>query len=549
MQVIRGLMVDDEERNQRRSMARLNTHFAKIGWHVQWETRTEPDEGQERIRQSDPPYDVVLIDLLFAREDLPDLPEPRGLELIAEAKERSERTYIIAVSSGDDSMPDLFDRARRCGAHHVFRRYEFTQGSLDNSPAAIVRAVRAHLLDNGTVRTIRVEADAEDPAVQSIVDEVGEPTLSQLYSRILEAEGTETAAMRLDYLAPGASGALVCSVAAHAPGSPVLRHVLKASRNGQALVHEAQQNARAAKVFPALLLIRQRPERPVGPVNGWYALGAPLPERATTLRDWLASGPPPRDVEDVMIKLFAEGLRSAHAENREVGPPLTGLLRFRPLRRRLVLQALAEYGPALVRPDGGGLADVRELTRELKSFLEEGRPLGVPLSELARPTATTYAHGDLHGGNVLICRGRYPTPVLIDTSAFGRLHWAADAARFGVDLLMRSVDAGVESMFFARFPVWRELAGCLGRRTAPPPAGPGTPGTAAALAALAWLTGNLHQFCPDAAEPERHWEWHVMLAEYLLRAACHPDVPAPKRALALVAAHDRLRDATRLLTP
>ncbi|MDH6521640.1 hypothetical protein M2164_008344 [Streptomyces sp. SAI-208] len=546
MQVIRGLMVDDEERNQRRSTARLNTHFEKFGWQVRWETKTEPDEGQECIRLADPPYDVVLVDLLFAREDLPDLIEPRGLELITEARERSDRTYIIAVSSGDESMPDLFDRARRSGAHHVFRRYEFTQGSLDNSPAAIVKAVREHLLNNGTVCTIQVDADAEDPAVQSIIDEVGEPTLSQLYSRILEAEGTETASMRLTYLTPGASGAVVCSVAATTPGSPVRRHVLKASRDHQGLVHEAEQNARAAKVFPALLLIRQRPDRPVGPVNGWYALGAPLPDHATTLRDWLAAGPGEADVADVMIKLFGEGLRAAHVENREVGPPLTKLLQFRPLRRRRVLEALEQLSPALLRPDGGGLSDLKELTRELKSFLEEGRPLGVPLSELGRPSSTTFVHGDLHGGNVLICQGRHPTPVLIDTSAFARLNWAADAARFGVDLLMRSVDSGVESMFFTRFRAWRELALCLGRRTLATPTDAVSPGPAAVVA-LSWLATNLASVCPDAAEPDRAWEWHAMLAEYLLRAACYPDVPPPKRAVALVAAHDQLREVTRLL--
>nr|UYZ50065.1 putative two-component response transcriptional regulator [Streptomyces mirabilis] len=545
MQEIRGLIIDDEERNQRRSKARLRTHFAKIGWDVLWDSATEPDRGQELIRDADRPYDVVLVDLLFAREDLPDLPEPRGLELIAEAKERSPRTYIIAVSSGDDTRPDLFDQARRSGAHHVFRRYEFTQGSLDNSPAAVVRAVREHLLNNGTVSTIQVEADADDPAVQSIVDEVGAPTLSQLYSRVLEAEGAEMETMRLAHLTPGASGAVVCSVAAVSPGSPVLRHVLKASRDERALAHEAEQNARAAKVFPALLLIRQRPERPVGPVNGWYALGAPLPENASTLRAWLAAEPPRRDVQDVMFKLFREGLRTPHTENRESGVPLVELLRFPSLRRRLVLQALAEFSPALTRADGGGLSDVRELTRELRSFLEEGRPLGVPLSELTRPTVTTYAHGDLHGGNVLICLGRHPTPVLIDTSAFGRLNWAADAARFGVDLLMRSIDAGVESMFFTRFATWRALASHLGTRT--PLVEPDGHDTPAALAALSWLVTHLHSLCPDAGEPERAWEWHVVLAEYLLRAACHTDVPPPKRALALVAAHDQLRSATALL--
>ncbi|MFD5075002.1 hypothetical protein [Streptomyces sp. NPDC058371] len=72
MQVIRGLMVDDEQRDQRRPTTRLNTRFEKFGRQAHWETQSEPDEGQGRIRRADPPYDVVLADLLLAREDLPD---------------------------------------------------------------------------------------------------------------------------------------------------------------------------------------------------------------------------------------------------------------------------------------------------------------------------------------------------------------------------------------------------------------------------------------------------------------------------------------------
>lgn len=72
-------------------------------------------------------------------------------------------------------------------------------------------------------------------------------------------------------------------------------------------------------------------------------------------------------------------------------------------------------------------------------------------------------------------------------------------------------------------------------------------GTIAALAALNWLTGNLRAFCPGMSgdgEYRRHaWEWHTALARYLLRCSYNNEITVPKRALAIVAAHDQLTAA------
>lgn len=72
-------------------------------------------------------------------------------------------------------------------------------------------------------------------------------------------------------------------------------------------------------------------------------------------------------------------------------------------------------------------------------------------------------------------------------------------------------------------------------------------GTAAALAALNWLTGNLRAFCPGMSgddEYRRHcWEWHTALARCLLRCSYDHEITVPKRALAIVAAHDQLTAA------
>ncbi len=80
---------------------------------------------------------------------------------------------------------------------------------------------------------------------------------------------------------------------------------------------------------------------------------------------------------------------------------------------------------------------------------------------------------------------------------------------------------------------------------------PSGDGTLAALAALNWLTGNVRAFCPGMSgdgEYQRHaWEWHTALARYLLRCSYNHEITVPKRALAIVAAHDQLTAAAASL--
>ena len=145
---------------------------------------------------------------------------------------------------------------------------------------------------------------------------------------------------------------------------------------------------------------------------------------------------------------------------------------------------------------------------------------------------------------MLVSTGHQPWPQLIDPSHFGVAHWATDLAWLAVDLLMRSVDAGTESMLFTGFSTWRTLASRFGACEPELTAVTTTPGTSSALAALSWIAANLNRVAPvmrpGNGESRHRWEWHMALARNLLRCTYHTDIPHAKRALAFVAAYDQL---------
>ena len=221
---------------------------------------------------------------------------------------------------------------------------------------------------------------------------------------------------------------------------------------------------------------------------------------------------------------------------------------FTPYRQRCILQALEELKEALEREDGGGLAGEKvSVVSDITAFVLERRLPGVPNRAIPPTTYICYSHGDLHGGNVLVSAALHPWPQLIDPSHFGLAHWATDPAWLAVDLLMRSVDAGTESMLFTGFSTWRTLASRFGGGEPDLMAVTTTPATRAALAALSWIAANLHRVSPamhpSFGESKYRWEWHMSLARNLLRSTYHSDIPHAKRALAFAAAYDQLAAA------
>lgn len=269
-----------------------------------------------------------------------------------------------------------------------------------------------------------------------------------------------------------------------------------------------------------------------------------------TPRAWLATGPDEELVVDVFDALFLEGLHPAYQRSlRLTNGNAVDRSRFPDHKQQQILRVLTELADALSRPEGGGLPDAQRIIAELVLFVRASRLGDLGAHELPKQCWTTYCHGDLHTRNVLIYRGRHPAPTLIDASDFGLDHWAKDPARIAIDLLLRSFDADVESLFFTRFGIWRQLAGQLGDLAGPLVAPCPSPATRAALVALNWLATRLRAFCApltdDAEFEENHWEWRIVLAYWLLRSIRYTDVPAPKKALGIVAAHDQLTAAAQ----
>jgi hypothetical protein len=549
---IRALVVDDYPRYLDSMKLRIGR---EIKWHVDWETAVDVDEGRRLIASSVPPFDLVIADLMFPRDDFPDQ-EPLGLTLVEEASRRSPHTFILAISIGPEHVHDLMERARQHGAHHVVRRSEFSTESSVHSPAAIAAEIRTHLLNNGTVSTCEVKADPHDPGVQGLLHQVGGATIARLYAEVLESGGHQAEQVELRYLTPGASGASVCAVTAHIPGAPRVSHILKLSLSKDELIREADRGRRARDVFPSHLLIQYSPPHAVGPVNGWYALGGPFAGRATTLRSWLLSAQAsPTAVGDLMEELFVDGLGNAYEDCQLQPVESSGSFTFTPRRQQRILQVLDELTEALERPDGGDLGPdaAATLVRDVKAFVTERRlPNGISPRDISHETYVCYQHGDLHAGNVLVFAGRHDRPLLIDTSHCDTAHWATDLACLAVDLLMRSVDAGTESMLFTGFQTWRKLAARFGDGGSDLTAQTQTPATSAALTALSWLATNLHRVTPtmrpSLSQSAHRWEWHLAFARSLLRSTSHPDIPHAKRALAFAAAHDQLKAAAAAMS-
>lgn len=552
MDTIKALLLDDEEGNVRTAQ-QFKPGFRRLGREVEWSFVHTSARAWEVLSETRVKFDLIVVDLLWDRNDLRATQESLGPALIAEARRRFPGAFVLALSGGHTDRQHIFNDARRSGAHLVLRRDEFSHGSDDTNPDQIAFAIQEHLLDGTPVSPVPVEYDVEDPDILGVIDQVGgTATLCRLYSRALEALRREAASVRLGFVAPGASGDGVCAVEATLAGGDVrIHHVLKLSKDSHGLERAAERAVDAAMMVRPMMIVRPEPGYPVGPVNGWYAICTPLQRGAITLREWLARGPGDKAVRDVLAASCTNVVGELQRQKPRENEPYPDLMETPAFRKSRILLAMRELEPALRLREGGGFSqrEAIRLRKFVRAFVVEGRLEGVERHWTSRAAPAVLAHRDFHGGNVLVYVSGRPQPVVVDLDSFGLDHWAVDPACLCVDLLLHSVDAGAQSMLFSGFAVWRGLAARIGALTTVDRAVTRHSGTRAALTALNWVTQNLREVCPTIATDElfgKHgWEWNAALATFFLRSTYHLSISPQKRAFALVAAYDQLLAAAR----
>lgn len=542
---VRVLFVDDLPRNFRLIEQRLKRAFQDLGCEPDLQYESDADTAYNRITGEEP-FDVVLVDLLWKDPDQPDMPverqEPRGLRLIDGVRRSSAKTVVVALTIGTPLRPELEQHARDRDADIVLQRGNLTDDSAYGGIDRLVREVYDLLCERELIVVGPDLSLPDEPGVQAAVHDMTQATCRLLIADLVDAQGTAAVRADLSYVTPGASGAHVLRARIELSDGSSRQLLIKTSRDRASLMREASNSRRLLGLYDGSLIVRYLPIDAGSRMrNGWSAIATDFAEDAVTIREWLGRPASTQHVASVLSQLFLKrGLAATYGEpiGDHRGEQPLDRLRMPPFRRVLVRSAVKQLAPVLRHPDGGGFADIADtVLSTIEAFLRSGRIGARTKDETPKGLVLVNAHGDLHGANVLVCGSHQPRPLIIDLASFDVWHWAFDPARLTADMLLRTFDGPVESYLWRRLRVWREVSVAASKLDGVPD---GDESNAAVIAALNWMGENRGHVLPWLASPDAWWEWHVALAEQLLRGTYQADLPPAKRVVALVAAYDQL---------
>jgi CheY-like chemotaxis protein len=537
------LFVDDKEKNFL-IKRRLESAFEKLGCTVALSYEKDPDAAYALLSAVPRRFDVLIADLLFrAVGDTGDseIEEPRGVVLIREVRAAHPATVIIAVTTQLTMLhPDLVQRAEEAGADRVLLRGNLMSETRYGGTDQLAREIFTFAVGHGLIDAGPVLDPTDDPGVETVIEDVGKARLRLLLSELSPVPGVEPQSVSLKYVAPGASGASVLRAEATMPDGSPRTLLVKLGRDPDALAREVV-NSRSIQGLYAHNLVVRYLDRGVVTRSGWSAIATEFGHDAVTLRRWLSDPASAPRVPSLFGRLFlnrglANGYR-ALAGPASAEPPMSKLTLppFRRMQARAAVEGLARL---LDHPQGVRIADGAAMLKVIREYSRDGRIDGVPTSDTPQSgLVMVNAHGDLHGGNVLVYDDESPHPLIIDLASYEPHHWAYDLARLVADIVLRALDSPAELYFWRRFDEWRRIARSAGNLDADIV---DEPTNAAAVAALNWIGQHREVLLAGLRTSERWWEWHVALAEQLLRGTYQPHLPAPKRLLGLVAAYDQL---------
>jgi len=539
-------------------------------------SESNPPQALNEILHKIDQYDLLVVDMLYEHPETGQLRNV-GNAMIQLARASKRPLGIIGISAleqedlylGSREDFDKYAKGIHAGLHGTWGRrfirkrdlYEIGGISLQDL-ANIMETVLvdAGVFDSGTSSPASppelkwaVHNGTRSYMLSAIRDKIGKAHLGELISPFLQAHEKECT---IDYVTPGLSGAMVLRVTTDHSRSILL----KVSSNEDALRRELEQFPKVGEVL-RVNFIPYIDNHTQTVDHRWFALAAHFGQDAITMTERIESAVQPDDVERLMTDVFINGLKPAYSQTEAVAQPdnvfdaLVPAPAYRVGRIHLALEKLGFLAWKYTR-DSESPFDPKILTNFLNA---EERKIG-GIEKVLRQAAYCINHGDLHGRNILVARsGSWNR--LIDPSECGTHHWAADLARFCVDLFVHSWDNithhgatdpnATNAYEWQHFGEWRALTDAFvsGRSldsVLPPPAEPPNLGV---YTALEWCRTHLHDIHADRIDTSNPpgWEFQLALAAEFMRAGYRIHVPTPKNVLGLVAAHDALlRCAERL---
>jgi CheY-like chemotaxis protein len=559
----RGLIVDDKKEQADKIVQGLKIAFKKIDVVVDWEFVGSALEACSRIAAEEP-FDVAILDYEL------ELAE-NALSVVDELRDKAPRCYILVVTGVGHDYPLFADLARGRGADAAIHRKQLTltASATDEVESWDYHSLAARLSRHLTVqgwdgklnvsfaKTAGIEAMLHDlgtpPGADGDVRAQGERVARSLILECLDERNPHTT-LRVEHLAAGKSGAFVCKVRGEQQGLPARTHVIKMGLNRAALEAEYRINKEASEALSPGALITFADRARKDPQSDYWALASRFADDTTTLDGWLARAATlPTQARAVAEEIFGRCLAPLFQEGLSKDRTTASWFAMSPVHVLRVREAIATYTPVWGSPDGAGVHDAEQLAAELLAFVDERILSGPKVPPL--PARVTYVHGfgDLHSGNVLVRTAGQPWPWLVDASGYGPQHWAGDATRLIVDLVLLARRTGMEPMLWTSVAADAEFAGDLCGCAAATPATPATveppvrPVDAFIAAVVARRREFLHLDELGLREADWHWQWHVALAREFLRQGARPGLMPTSVVLALTAAAGHLRRAVTAL--
>jgi hypothetical protein len=547
MRAIRGLLVDNDERNIAIIEQTMDLEFERFGWEVKWTIKTSAVEARSAVRAAIDAFDFAIVDLYLGHEQETAIPVVRQL------RERDVRTFILVVTSRPERNESFVEEATAEGAMHAVLRGQLSRARDAWCFRNLADTIRAHLVQTGLMAPDSMRYDSTEPGILSVLESLGGPPWKDsvgrglsivrgLAIRCLNPRIIDADTFHLSYLVPGRSGAYVCRVDMRQPGEAPESFVLKVGLDRPALELERRLNNLAVRQLGHQVLVAVAGDVQLDQ-SGYAAIAAKVADGAVTFRQWLPTAET-RHAWEAADVLFGEQLRRLHHPDMRDDVPVARWLATRALIRLQTLRAVEHLEEALTHERGGNRSDVGAIRETLTMFMADGSIRDTPTERLGTTVAYVPAFGDLHSSNVLIEAGIHRRPLLIDASRFGQHHWGNDSARMLVDLFLRVRSHGVDSLLWDDFgaSVAANQGLCVQCRPMEASA-PDDPVTGFIDRVVTKLPEFVQLAALKLPREHWHWQWHVALAKEFIRQSSHPDLPPPRSALALVVAAEQLWSA------